>query len=37
MVAINMPWRNLDNKHWRNFLQKYTKQHIPNESFASTT
>lgn len=32
MVAINMPWRNLNNSVWKDFLQKYTKRPIPDES-----
>lgn len=32
MVAVNMSWRSLDNKEWRSFLMKYTKQDIPNGS-----
>lgn len=32
MVAVNMPWKCLNNKVWKNFLKKYTNQDIPNES-----
>ena len=32
MVAVNMPWRCLNNKVWRNFLKKYTREDIPDES-----
>ncbi|XP_039315482.1 uncharacterized protein LOC120360022 [Solenopsis invicta] len=32
MIAVKMPWRCLDNETWRNFLAKYTRQQIPNES-----
>lgn len=31
MIAINLPWRSLDNMKWRGFLQKYTSKVIPNE------
>lgn len=32
IVAINMPWRCLNNKLWRAFLKKYTGNDIPDES-----
>ena len=32
MIAIKMPWRCLDNEIWRNFLTKFTRQKIPDES-----
>lgn len=32
MMAANIPWRCLNNDTFRNFLKKYTVQHIPHES-----
>lgn len=32
MIAVKMPWRCLDNETWRNFLAKYTRQQILDES-----
>lgn len=31
-MAANIPWRCLNNDTFRNFLKKYTVQHIPHES-----
>lgn len=32
LVAANIPWLKLQNPLFRNFLQTYTKKHIPDES-----
>lgn len=32
MIAVNLPWRSLDNPKWRDFLQKYTARTVPDES-----
>lgn len=32
MIGANIPFKKLDNPHFRDFLRKYTKQHIPSES-----
>lgn len=32
MIAVKLPWRCLDNEIFRNFLAKYTRQQIPDES-----
>lgn len=31
MVNANIPLNKLNNKHFREFLEKYTKEHIPSE------
>lgn len=32
LIAANIPWFKLQNPHFRDFLQNYTKKHIPDES-----
>jgi len=32
LVAANIPWKKLQNTEFRQFLEKYTKKHIPDES-----
>lgn len=32
MVAVNIPWRTLNNDTWKNFLAKYIDHLIPDES-----
>lgn len=32
MVSANIPLNKLNNKEFREFLEKYTQQHIPSES-----